>query len=264
MLRWSIHLFRVAGINLGLHWSFLLLLGYAAWAGAEEAGWLGLVWVTSFILLLFTCVVAHELGHCLVARRFGVQVGRILLLPIGGMAEFDRIPRRPGQEMAIAIAGPLVNFLLVGLLLLAGVRFPPGWDIEQFPLTLAELGRHLVVVNIIMGCFNLVPVFPMDGGRIFRALLALRLPYLRATFVAATVGKILAVIGATVMIFAFDNWLGALLFGFIFLVGELEYRAVRRRELEDAYWSGAARWAQSFYASPPRVIEVRPAPPTVD
>lgn len=262
MLRWSIHLFQVAGIRLVLHWSFLLLLGYGAWMGATEAGWPGLFWVTSFLVLLFTCVVAHELGHCLVARRFGVQVRRILLLPIGGMAEFDRIPRRSSQEMAIAVAGPAVNLLIVGLLLLGGVHFPPGWDVEEFPLTVAELGRHLVVVNVIMGCFNLVPVFPMDGGRIFRALLALRLPYVRATFVAATVGKILAVTGAALMIFVWDNWLGALLFAFIFVVGELEYRVVRQREWEETYWQ--RQWGHPFFAAPPRILPARVAPPPAE
>jgi Zn-dependent protease len=253
MLGWSINLFRIAGIRLAAHWSFLLLLGWAAWSGAQDAGLPGLLWATAFIVLLFTCVVAHELGHCFAARRYGVAVGRILLLPIGGMAEFDRIPRRPGQEFAIAIAGPAVNFLLIALLLLAGVKFPPDWGTTEFALTVAELGRHLVVANLIMGCFNLIPVFPMDGGRMLRALLALKLPYLRATFYAATVAKILALIGATTMLMVFDNWLGAALFLFIIVVGEAEYRAVRRRELEETRWR---RILSQFYVGSPRVVEV--------
>ena len=262
MLRWSINLFRVFGIQLSLHWSFLLLLGYAAAMGAVEAGLVGFTWVTSYVILLFTCVVAHELGHCFSARRFGVNVGRILLLPIGGMAEFDAIPRRPREEIIIALAGPAVNFVIIGLLLLGGVTFPAGWDFENFPLTIAELGRHLVIVNLIMGCFNLVPVFPMDGGRVFRALLALRLSYLRATFIAATVGKVFATVGAIAMVMVWQNWLGAFLFLFIFSVGELEFRAVRRRELEDAQWRRMLERIAT--ASSPRVFPASAAPPAHD
>ncbi len=261
MFRWSINLFRVAGIRLELHVSFLLLLAYAAWTGASEAGTAGLVWVTGFFILLFTCVVAHELGHCLVARRFGVKVGRILLLPIGGMAEFDSIPRRSGQEIAIALAGPAVNFALIGLLFLVGVRFPGDWEPMELPLNLAELGRHLVILNLVMGCFNLIPVFPMDGGRVLRAVLAWRMPYLRATWIAATLGKIFAVIGAITMIWLFEHWLGALLFLFIFVVGEMEYRAVRRREQEEARWR---RVLEYYAAPPPPVVEIGAAPPRSD
>ncbi|HEX2100779.1 MAG TPA: site-2 protease family protein, partial [Candidatus Synoicihabitans sp.] len=140
MLGWSINLFRIAGIQLALHWSFLVLLGYVAWEGGRDAGVRGVVWMVTYVLLIFTCVVLHELGHCFAARRFGVRVGRILLLPIGGMAEFDSIPRHPWQEIAIALAGPAVNFVLIGAFLLAGVPF--GWDDGAFALTVAELGRH--------------------------------------------------------------------------------------------------------------------------
>lgn len=231
MLGWSIKLFRIRGIQLSVHASFLLLLGYVAWVGWSAAGWLGMGWMTSYIGLLFTCVVLHELGHSFMARRFGVHVPRILLLPIGGMAQFDSLPRRPSSEILIALAGPAVNFVLAAALM-TFVRYPADWDPLEFPLTIAELGRHLVVLNLVMGCFNLAPVFPMDGGRVLRALLACRLPYLRATLIAASIGKVLAVAGALVLGFVLDNWLGAALFVFVFAAGEIEYRGVRRRELE--------------------------------
>lgn len=253
MLAWSIQLFRIAGIRLSLHWSFLLLLAYGAWLGGREAGAAGTIWMTAYIMLLFSCVVLHELGHCFLARHFGVQVGRILLLPIGGMAEFDHVPRRPSQEVAIAIAGPTVNFLLAVALVFAGVRFPLNWEMTGFPLTVAEMGRHLVLVNLLMGCFNLIPVFPMDGGRVLRALLALRLSYLGATRFAATLGKVFAIAGAVVMVLWFEHWLGAMLFLFIFMAGEVEYRAVRRREREEAHWQQVLK---RFYEAPPRVIRV--------
>lgn len=247
MLGWSINLFRIRGILLSLHASFLLLLAYVAWEGWWSDGGLGLVWSLGFFLLLFTCVVLHELGHCFMARRFGVNVPRILLLPIGGMAEFDSIPRRPRSEILIALAGPAVNFLIVAVLMI-GVRFPAGWWQVETELSLAELCRYLVVLNLVMGTFNLVPVFPMDGGRVFRALLAIRLPYVRATFYAATVGKVLAIIAAFCMVYFLDNWLGGALFLFIFVAGEIEYRAVRRREREEAHWR---RILVEFYGHPP-------------
>src|SRR5471032_1711584 len=117
MLGWSINLFRVFGIQLAVHASFLLLLAYYGYDGWKDGGLIGLWWSLGLIVLFFVCVILHELGHSLTARRFGVQVPRILLLPIGGMAEFDRIPRKPSQELLITIAGPAVNFLLVILLL---------------------------------------------------------------------------------------------------------------------------------------------------
>lgn len=247
MLGWSINLFRIRGIQLSLHASFLLLLAYVAWEGWTSEGLPGLAWSVAYILLLFTCVVLHELGHSFTARRFGVGVPRILLLPIGGMAEFDSIPRQPRSEILIALAGPAVNFVLAAVLF-ALVPFPAGWNPVEFPPTVGELFRHLVVLNLVMGCFNLVPVFPMDGGRVLRALLALRLSYLRATFWAATVGKVLAVLGALALVFLFGNWLGAVLFAFIFIAGEMEYRSVKRRELEEAHWR---RVLVQFYGHPP-------------
>jgi Zn-dependent protease len=232
------HLCRISGIPLSLHWSFLLLLAYLGWEGWDVAQWLGFTWVLSYSVAVFTCVVLHELGHALMARRFGASTIRILLLPIGGMAEFDHIPEKPKHEILIALAGPAVNLLLVVLLFAFGVRFPAGWDVLLFPLTVAELGRHLFVMNVAMGLFNLLPIFPMDGGRVFRALMATRFSYLKATFVAATLAKVLALIGIGVMLlsFASPNWMGSALFGFIFMAGELELRAVRQREIDDQHW----------------------------
>ncbi|ATC62571.1 hypothetical protein CMV30_00480 [Nibricoccus aquaticus] len=237
---WSISLFRIARIRLAVHVTFFLLLGYIAWEGwhaSPEARWLGLTWSVTYTLLAFACVVLHELGHAFAARRFGINVSRILLLPIGGMAEFDRIPREPRQEIIIALAGPAVNFLLINLLLLL-VTLPATMDeFLSFDLTFESLARHLLFMNAAMGCFNLVPVFPMDGGRVLRALLAKRFPYPLATFWAATVGKLfaLAAIGfaLTTMIIT-RNWvqgtLLATLFAFIFWAGENEYRHVKAEE----------------------------------
>ncbi|HTQ30811.1 MAG TPA: site-2 protease family protein [Opitutaceae bacterium] len=240
------NLFRIRGIQLAVHGSFFLLLAYYAWTGWKDAGVAGAAWSVAMILAFFVCVVLHELGHSFTARRFGVNVPRILLMPIGGMAQFDSIPRRPRSELLITLAGPAVNFLIAALLAVV-VRFPPGWEATGLPLTLADLGRNLLIANLVMGCFNLIPVFPMDGGRILRALLAVRLPYLTATFWAMSIGKVLALLAVVAALY-YEYYLVAALFAFILLAGDAEYRYIKRREAEDAYWAAALR---HLYREPP-------------
>lgn len=237
MLGWSMNLFRVRGIQLAVHFSFFLLLAYFAYDGWQQDQWTGMLWSVATLLACFTCVVLHEFGHSFTAMHFGIGVRRILLMPIGGMAEFDDIPRQPSRELLITIAGPAVNFALAALLWAIVGGPTEGW-INESSYTADATGfmRLLLTWNLAMGCFNLVPVFPMDGGRIFRAMLATRLPYLRATFIAATVGKILATIAAVIAVYYFHAPLTAVLFAFIFFAGEMEYRAVRRREIVDAHW----------------------------
>ncbi len=245
-------MFRLFGIQLSVHWTFFLLLGYVAWAGwsdavASHAGLpvLGALMYGVGLVVFFGCVVLHELGHALTARRFGVGVPRILLLPIGGMAEFDSIPRKPSSEFLIALAGPAVNFVIVAVLLGCGVVFP-GAQIGEFIRFVfsAKTGgvevdmnfwQDLLAMNLMMGCFNLVPVFPMDGGRVLRALLAMRLEYVRATLIAATLAKVLAA-GAVMAALYYGKYQPAVLFAFIFFAGEMEFRAVVRCEWEMKRW----------------------------
>ena len=272
MLRWSINLFRVFGIQLAVHWSFLLLLAYFGHEGWKSGGFTGLCWSIGLILLFFVCVILHELGHSLTAQRFGVKVPRILLLPIGGMAEFDRIPRKPTQELLITIAGPAVNFALAAVLL------PFAWsaifsDREVAEYTLEYTVAQLCIANVVMGVFNLLPVFPMDGGRIFRALLAIKLPYLRATYWAVIVGKTLAglivlALGSYLLFWSFRPHEAAppanvysllVLFTFIFFVGDAEYRQTLRREQEARYWAEMSRRLREFEA--PDALP--PAPPII-
>ncbi len=230
MLRsWSFQLFRVFGIQIELHFTFLILLAWVAWDGWNEAGILGGAWSLTLISLLFLCVVFHELGHCLVARHYQIQIHRILLLPIGGMAQFGEIPRNPIKELLITIAGPAVNFGIVGL-----VYTFMGWPDKAFLLSFSyDLNGLFVVLllfNLIMGFFNLLPVFPMDGGRILRAILALRFSYLKSTKIALWIAKPLAILGIILALTSLESILTAILFAFIFIGGELEYSMVRRRE----------------------------------
>lgn len=249
MLGWSLNLFRIGGIQLSVHFSFLLLLGWVAWEGWSAAAWPGALWSVVSMLTLFTCVTLHELGHAAAARRFGVRVPRIVLLPIGGMAEMDSIPRRPRHEIIIALAGPAVNYVLIAVLMIF-VRFPSNWGALYLPFSVPELLRYLVIVNVIMGVFNLLPAFPMDGGRVLRAWLATRTSYLRATRIAVGVGKIVALAGAGYLAYR-GNHLGWLLFAFIIFAGEVELRAVIRAEREAEHWRGIRARFQSLVDAPP-------------
>lgn len=263
MLGWSINLFRVFGIQLAMHVSFLLLLAYVGYDGWMEGGWLGAVVNMALVVAFFVCVVLHELGHSLTARRYGVQVPRILLMPIGGMAEFDRIPRQPRAELLITVAGPAVNFVIVAVLMLT-LGLPKGFPLHvEFEDSFKGIGHLLLYWNAIMGTFNLLPVFPMDGGRIFRALLARKLDYLRATYWAAMIGKILAGVLALVAALYFKNPFVTVLFIFIFFAGDAEYRQLLRREREAAYWADWAKRAAAAQATatPPNPDDPSPPPP---
>src|SRR5215472_6310070 len=177
-MSWSIPILRVAGIQLRIHITFLLLIGWLAVGSAGAA---------IFVLLLFFCVVLHEFGHAIAAKGYGINTPDITLLPIGGVARLERMPEEPKQELVIAIAGPLVNVVIAFCLFLV-----IGWRGNIGPATAVQSGDMLVAlfqINIWLLLFNLLPAFPMDGGRVLRALLATRMTYARATQVAATVGQ---------------------------------------------------------------------------
>ena len=218
MMSWSWKLGRVAGIPIYVHWTFVILIVWLVAAGAMQGGDLsaGLL-QGGFVLALFACVVLHELGHALMARRFGVPTTDITLLPIGGVARLQRIPEKPVQELLVALAGPAVNLVIILILwLVFGVRLPGGADSDE--LLHAGFWPKLLLVNGFLAGFNMLPAFPMDGGRVLRALLAMKLPYARATRVAASVGQLMAIAfglfglssGAPMLLFiALFVWIGA-------------------------------------------------------
>lgn len=230
MRRWSITLFRLFGIRLEIHATFLLLLAVIAYWGYNSAGAQGVLGAMVYAFLIFTSVLLHEYGHCFAARRYGVKIPRILLLPIGGMAQFSHIPREPERELIITFAGPLVNFVIAGTIFIF-VGLPPLWMFSQpFSLDPEKLLVMLMFWNVAMGLFNLLPIFPMDGGRILRALLALHFDYLTATKFAVYTGKGLAGIGILVALFYLQSPLTVVLFAFIMFGGEMEFRALRMAE----------------------------------
>ena len=182
---WSIPIFRVAGIQLRIHVTFLLLIAWLAFGYYSQGGTSVAAARVLFILLLFLCVVLHEFGHAFAAKAFGINTPDITLLPIGGVARLERMPEEPVQELIIAVAGPLVNVVIAaGLFLAGGARVIEAASTERL-----DLVQQLMTINIVLVLFNLLPAFPMDGGRVLRALLATRMTYARATQVAATVGQ---------------------------------------------------------------------------
>jgi len=217
-MKWQWKLGRFAGIDVYVHATFLLLIGWVGYSHwLEHHNWGEVLNGVLFILALFLCVVLHEYGHALTARKYGIQTRDITLYPIGGVARLERMPDKPIEELWVALMGPAVNvviaaglfaylFLTNGLVPLTGLTVASG-----------SFAERLMVVNIWLVLFNLIPAFPMDGGRVLRAILAMRMDYVRATQVAANIGQALAFLFGFIGLFsnpfllfiAFFVWIGA-------------------------------------------------------
>jgi stage IV sporulation protein FB len=191
-MSWSVNIGRVAGTVVRIHLTFLLFLAWIFAASYAVSG-AATAWDTLlFILLLFLCVLLHEFGHIFTARYFGVSTPYVTLLPIGGVAQLERIPEEPWEEFLIAIAGPLVNVVITLLLVyVAGANLAPA-NAAAIGNTQVAMIDRLAIVNLFLALFNLIPAFPMDGGRVLRALLASRMGYVRATEIAAQIGQFVA------------------------------------------------------------------------
>ena len=226
-MRWSVKIARLAGIDVYMHLTFLLLLGWIAVSyylprqSTEDA-----VQGVLFILAVFGVVVLHELGHALAARMYGIATRDITLLPIGGVARLERIPEEPKQELVVAVAGPLVN-VVIAAALFAGIVATGGFtplptealargDVN--PMLAIPFAERMFVVNVFLIVFNMIPAFPMDGGRVLRAILAMFLDYAQATSAAALVGQGIAFVFGAIGLFggnpmlllvALFVWLGA-------------------------------------------------------
>ena len=240
-MRGAIQIARFFEIPVRLHWSFFLLLGYVAFTSQQQGdSWTDTGWSFLFVLAIFACVVLHEYGHALMARYYGVDTKDIILSPIGGIARLYRFPEKPVQELMVAIAGPLVNVGIAGVLgsftwwtsqrelhqlfrLFTGGTLLPGEEASSF---LPYFIPALFLLNIALALFNLLPAFPMDGGRILRALLAFRFSRLKATRIASRIGQVIALLLAGFGLLE-GRVVTVLIGGFVFFMASQEYRHAR-------------------------------------
>ena len=209
-MRWSWKIGRLAGIDIYMHATFLLLVGFivvASWVESHNAG--RTLFGVFFVLVIFGCIVLHELGHALTARRYGIRTRDIVLLPIGGVSSLKRMPEDPKQELLVALAGPAVNLLialgLFGVLAALG-RVPTLRQAATISWTGRDFLPSLAAANVWLALFNLIPAFPMDGGRVLRALLGKRMDYTDATQAAAHIGQAIAFVFGFLGLF-FDPFL---------------------------------------------------------
>ncbi|WP_339666237.1 site-2 protease family protein [Maribacter arcticus] len=231
---------RVSGIKIEVHWTFTLLLIWVAFLEIQKGSDLNRILLNeALILVLFVCVILHELGHALTAKKFGVKTKNILLLPIGGVATLEKMPEKPAQELWIALAGPAVNVVIAILLLLVvPVRSYFNFDsivLEEmlYEPTLQNFLFYLFIANVMLVVFNLIPAFPMDGGRVLRALLSFKLGRVSATNIAASIGQGLAIIFFVLGLF-FNPFL-ILIALFIFLGAYGENQMVKQGDLLEGH-----------------------------
>jgi Zn-dependent protease/CBS domain-containing protein len=233
-MRWSLPLGSVGGTAIRIHVTFLIFLlwlwGLYYRQGGTEAAWQG----TTFILLIFACVLLHELGHVFAARYFGVKTQDVTLWPFGGIASMERMPEKPSQELIVAVAGPLVNVVIIALLALwLGPRLNTQ-NLAELDSPSVSMAAKVLWANVVLVVFNMIPAFPMDGGRVLRALLAMRMGNARATEVAAWIGQAFAVVFAVVGIFYSPMLIVIAIFIFLAAQGEAtnaQLRAVAQGSL---------------------------------
>ena len=229
IMAWSFSLGKIAGTEVRIHITFLLLVAWFGVTAGIKGGQAEAVSAVVFILAVFACVLAHEYGHVLTARHFGIGTRDITLLPIGGVASIERMPEKPAQEILIAIAGPAVNVVIAALLFTVfGANLKPE-RLAAINEQGIDLVTRLALVNVMLVLFNLLPAFPMDGGRVLRAVLSLRLDRSRATRIAATVGQAIAF--ALGFLGLFGNPMLIFIALFVFLAASHETYAV---EIEEA------------------------------
>jgi Zn-dependent protease/predicted transcriptional regulator len=217
-MKWQWKLGRFAGIDVYVHATFLLLIGWVGYSHwLENRDWGEVLSGVLFILALFLCVVLHEYGHALTARSYGIKTRDITLYPIGGVARLERLPDKPVEELWVALMGPAVNVVIAALLFAYLAVTNSLVPMRDLTVASGSFIERLMLVNVWLVLFNLIPAFPMDGGRVLRALLAMRMEYVRATQVAATIGQGLAFVFGFIGLFsnpfllfiALFVWIGA-------------------------------------------------------
>jgi Zn-dependent protease/predicted transcriptional regulator len=230
IMKSGLYLGRWFGIDVIVHWTFLLMVALLMAAQLlTGASWASVAGSTTLLMAVFLCVLMHEFGHALTARAFGIRTQDITLLPIGGLARLERIPENPWQEFWFAVAGPAVNVAIVALLWPAAAVMGRVQDLWRGDLTAVSFLTQLISINATLVAFNLLPAFPMDGGRVLRAVLAMFMPYAKATNIAASCGQFMAVLFGIVGFFT--NWMLMLVAFFVYFAARGEAQHVQTRSL---------------------------------
>lgn len=234
----SLYLGQFSKIKVFVHWTFLILIVYIIYSGVSSGQNLEAIgWHILFILTIFLCVVLHEFGHALTGKKFGFKTKDIILLPIGGVARFEKLPEKPQQEFLVAIAGPMVNFVIAFALYV--VTRSSAEDIVNQDIVVINAENFLTllwIVNLTLGIFNLIPAFPMDGGRIFRAFLSMFQPREKATKVAAYIGFVIAIV--FIFLGIFYNPFLIILGAFIILSASSESSMVSTQTMLEGHTAG--------------------------
>lgn len=221
-----------AGIPVKLHWSFILLMLFVVYLGkSTHASWSEILILELFVIILFFCVILHEFGHALMAKHYGIKTRDIILSPIGGIARLEKMPKQPQKEIWIAFSGPAVNILIAAISLI--ILLFMGADLQwSMRMDLTEMDRpdtfikNILLINILLFFFNLIPAFPMDGGRILRAGIALKVNRVKATQIATSIGLFLSII-FIVYGFYVHHYLLVVIGAFVSLLGGSENRSVK-------------------------------------
>jgi stage IV sporulation protein FB len=193
-VRWSFTIGTIAGTQIKIHLTFLALVGWYAWSAAQTGGRDAAIHATTFLLAIFFCILLHEFGHIAMARRYGIRTPEVILSPIGGLARLERMPEEPRQELLVALAGPAVTAVIAAVLWGALALGESRLSLEVFDRARIPMAPGLLYVNTSLLIFNLIPAFPMDGGRVLRAILAKRMGMVAGTRIAVRVGQGFAVI----------------------------------------------------------------------
>jgi len=260
-MKWSFKVGRVFGIDLRIHITFFLIIFYAAyiwgWGMEKQLGWPGAVYGAFLVSVLFICVVIHELSHSRMAQHYGADVASITLLPIGGISLLKNMPEDPKKELWVSLVGPVSNLVIAVFLGIALILVPGkvgAESAEQFAevisgITLQGFVTYMLIINVLLALFNLLPAFPLDGGRVLRSILAQYMPYMKATRVAVTTGQVFAfILGITGLLLG--AWLWLIIAVFIYFGAEQEGRGTEVKTVLSKLTAGQAVEANAKALSP--------------
>ncbi|NIP39370.1 MAG: site-2 protease family protein [Candidatus Dadabacteria bacterium] len=250
-MKWSWKIGKFGGIDVKIHATFAIIILWVLYNNIAAGDNLRTTIETLiFVLTIFTCVVLHEFGHALTARRYGIKTLDIILLPIGGLARLEKMPDDPKQELWVALAGPAVNVVIASIifiiLYLSGTALP----LFNIDITTDSFLVKLMALNIILVLFNMLPAFPMDGGRVLRALLALKMEYMKSTTIASKIGKAMAILFGISGLYYLDNPFLLIIAVFVWFGANQEENIAKMRYRSSLYENSGFRNTSLVTLSP--------------